>query len=260
MIGCTFLKLDHLEIGDIHVGDGDQSQYVQMPVCKSAKLPHWFASGSLSALQMPQLHRLDLHAPVDQGGPHSTSTHYTGLRFLNSEGLQRVSLMLPNLELLEIRHSWPYSGLQEFISILSGPCKFGGLDSFGYGDHGMGTQGQVLPPYPNLKRLRLKLQPKFKPRRELGLEVSLLRELLQQWKLELSLRQEMFWKEDEVLKQMLIRAQVRVDKLEKILVPATERVGWRCLVKDWVHRREEELARERDMLLDLMQKLNLVSG
>jgi hypothetical protein len=266
---CIFLKLEELVIGDIQEGAGDPFQCVQMPVCKSASLPQRFSPTLLRAFQIPQLHSLDLHNPVGlPGGLHYPPTQQFRLRtaslyFVNSVGLQEIFSIQPELEVLEIRDVRSYEGLQELLNILMEPLNVNGSDSL---DHGIGPSRQQMPHFcPKMKELKLKLK--------LELEVSLLQELLHKRKLEQELIREMALKQP-VLNQVIMHAHARAHELEQMLVPDRVRGELRGelrnrgqepgleqeLLLDWVHKQKQKLERKQELMIDLEQKLKLVSG
>ena len=86
MEGCTFIKLEVLEIGEIETDRGGQFQCVQMPMCKSASLPQSSFSNFLSAFQMPQLHTLHL---LSQPSLDRVNMDHSGRHATTREGIQK---------------------------------------------------------------------------------------------------------------------------------------------------------------------------
>src|SRR5258708_25809208 len=128
MGGCTFIKLEVLEINSVEGGD-DLVQCVQMPRCKSASFPHGISSDLLGAFKMPRLCNLNLHGQRGDitGGPHypvmqQFKLHTASFHFMDSVALRDALAMQPELEILEITgllfRSQLGRGLPELLDIL----------------------------------------------------------------------------------------------------------------------------------------------
>jgi hypothetical protein len=294
MGGCTFSKLEHLEISDVQERSGGEFQYVKMPMCKFAAFSPWISSELLHAFQMPRLQSLDLHVCVGLSVRH----HYwctqkfglctTTFHFVNPAGLRAVLSMQPELDMPVVIHIHVQSrpSLKEMFNILMEPNTVKGLD---HDDHATGAPKQRLPFCPKLRELKvqldldleleLQLKRKIKRQRdlehELGHELVQLRELFQLWDQEQEMVQQMAPKE-QAPNLELIRLQVQRHELVWMLVPEKIKANIQQtqdfqlemeqeLVLDWLHKREQkllqvqELGSERVLVLKLERKLNLVS-
>ena len=166
MEGCTFTKLEALEIQRITEEVHGQFQRVQMPMCKFASLPRSLSSASLNVFQMPQLHKLDLH-----GLDWSQESVYPAIQqfklqtasfcFTNSLALQDILEVQPELEVLEIRESESADAriemLPELLSILPEPYKMSSCDSLNHSGLSVGRPGEEMLLCPRLKELKLTL-------------------------------------------------------------------------------------------------------
>jgi hypothetical protein len=292
MGGCTFPKLEHLEISDIQERSGGEFQCVKMPMCKSASFSPWISSELLCAFQMPRLHSLDQHICVDPSVEH----HYwctqkfalctTTFHFVNPAGLQAVLSMEPELDMPVVLHIhvWSYPGLKKMFNILMEPNMVKGPDR---DDHDTGALKQRLPFCPKLRELKVQLDVDLEL--ELQLKRKLKRELEHQLKHELVQLRELFQlcdQEQEMTQKMalkeqgpnleLIRLQVQRQELVWMLVPEEIKANIQLtqefhpgmeqeLVLDWLHKREQKLLQVQELgsahvlVLELEQNLNLVS-
>ena len=226
MDGCTFIKLEVLEINSIE-GSGGELQGTQMPLCKSASFPRGISSDLLGAFKMPQLCNLSLHGRHEgmTGGLHYPFMQQFRLRtarfhFVNSVALQGALSMQPELETLEISgltfRSQLGRGLPELLDILTELDKSNGFGNHEYSNHTMAPPRRGVLPCPKLKYLTLELQ--------LGQEWEWEWEWKQEKKRELERKQQLAWSLEHVLGQVeepewmlerkRVRERVRVLELE----------------------------------------------
>ncbi len=166
MEGCTFIKLEDMEIGHIEKEGSDQFQCVQMPMCKSASFPQSISSELLSGFEMPCLRNLDLrHRDSDQtGGLCCPSTqqfklHTASLHCVRSGVMQEFLAMQPDLEVLEIKGLMyprqPARGLTIVLDSLVSCQNVTSPDDLDQSNQG--TLKQELHVCPKMKELKLEL-------------------------------------------------------------------------------------------------------
>ena len=166
MEGCTFIKLEDVEIEHIEKDDSDQFQCVRMPMCKSASLPLSLSSELLRGFEMPRLLNLRLHhSDSDQTRIlHCLSTqqfrlHTASFHCVRSGVLQDFLAMQPDLEVLEIKGLvYPCEsarGLRIVLDILVGCQNASSPDDLDQSNQG--TLRRKLDFCPKLKELKLEL-------------------------------------------------------------------------------------------------------
>jgi hypothetical protein len=271
MEGCTFIKLEELEISEIEQERGCRFQCVQLVMCGSASVPQSISSELLGAFQMPQLHTLHLLSEfVGLGGLHYPAIQQFKLRaaslhFVDFGGLQATLAKQPELETLEMRGLlFPHfftAQLPKLLDPLMGPSIMNVYDVLDNDNHKKGSPTQELPLCPKLEKLVLELKHSFGAwKQELELELVQMRKMEKQTRqvLERERNQEqelVKWREQEKRKRVELEKEVARARVQEWRVEQEEGQLVRGLAL--MRRRERKQVQEQVQVQERKRKMEL---